>query len=338
MEVLIDTLPLLLAPFTACLAITALHGYVGLHVIKRGVIFVDLALAQCAALGAAVALLVAPLIWTEPPHDHAQQNGGVAAESRLAEQFERGDEDLFGALEETGQAHVGFPKVPRAHREHETLTYALSLVFALLGAVLLSFARLRDERIPHEAIIGIIFVVGASLSVLILSKAPHGHEKMEAMLVGSILFVRWSELAVMLPLYLALGVFHILLRKPFIEISKDVSAAERSGRRVRLWDCLFYGSFAVLVTHSVSIAGVFVVFSYLIIPPACGALLADGFRSQVVVAWVLGVMTTIAGLVVSAVGDMPTGSSLVSCFGAVLVLVFLIQPILVRRRIRSNHK
>jgi zinc/manganese transport system permease protein len=195
----------------------------------------------------------------------------------------------------------------------------MSLAFALLGAFLLAFARLRDERIPHEAIIGIIFVVCAALSVLILSKAPHGHEKMEAMLVGSILFVRWPEVAVMLVLYAVLGVVHVTLRRPFIEISKDVAAAERAGMQVRLWDCLFYGTFALMVTQSVGMAGVLVVFSYLIIPAACATLFVDGFGRQLLVAWIVAVVITVLGLILSAVADMPTGASLVSCFGLVLV-------------------
>ncbi len=327
MEQLIKTLPLLLAPFVACLAITVLHSYVGLHVIRRGVIFVDLALSQCAALGAAVALLLAPLICAELDHHHGEQEMPIVSEFQLAEQLEQ--EGAIGP--QASKTHGSVERGGRhnhVHNEgHETLTYCLSLGFALAGAVLLSFARSRDERIPHEAIIGIIFVVCAALSVLILSKAPHGHEKMEAMLVGGILFVRWSELAVMLPLYAVLGVFHILLRKPFIEISMDLSAAERAGRRVRLWDCLFYALFAVLVTYSVSIAGVLVVFSYLIIPPVCASLVADRFGSQVVIAWVVSVITTVIGLIVSAVGDMPTGSSLVSCFGAVLVATFLVKAV-----------
>jgi zinc/manganese transport system permease protein len=331
MDVLIETLPLLVAPLAACVAITALHSYVGLHVIKRGLIFVDLALAQCAALGAAVAVFVMPWICTEPLHYHEHVDTGAEAVRRLAEQMER--EDAPGSFPSAVPREVEAHVPPHAHagQEHEGLTYVFSLSFALAGAVLLSFARLSDDRIPHEAIIGIIFVVCAALSVLILSKAPHGHERMEAMLVGSILFVRWSDLAVMLPLYAALGIFHILLRRPFIEISSDVAAAERAGRRVRLWDCVFYGAFAVLVTHSVSMAGVLVVFSYLIIPPACATLLIDRFGAQVAIAWLVGVGTTLVGLAVSAVGDMPTGPSLVSSFGAVLVGVFLVRALAAKR-------
>jgi zinc/manganese transport system permease protein len=211
------------------------------------------------------------------------------------------------------------------HDGHRSVAYTMSLIFALLGAVVLSLARLRDERIPHEALIGIIFVVSAALTVLILSKAPHGHERMEAMLVGSILFVNWSQLLTMLVVYLALGAFHLLVRRPFLQITSDIAAAERAGRRVRLWDSLFYGSFALMVTLSVGIAGVFVVFSFLIIPAACASLFTDRFASQLVLAWIVAVLTAFGGLLVSAAGDIPTGPTLVACFGAVLVICAIVR-------------
>jgi len=318
---LLDTLPFLAAPFVACLVIASLHCYMGLHVIKRGVIFVDLALAQAAALGAAVALAMAPVVCSESHLHHADTRTPLVTEAHLAAQLNL-EEDTPTAEAVSDKESV----VSRAHdhaaheHEHAYLGYGMSLFFALLAALLLSFGRLRDERIPHEAVIGIIFVVCAALSVLILSKAPHGHEKMEAMLVGSILFVSWQQVVAMLLLYLILGVFHFVVRRHFLEISQNVASAERTGKRVRLWDCLFYGSFALMVTQSVSIAGVFVVFSYLIIPGACASLFADSFRAQLVAAWAVAAGTTVFGLAFSALADMPTGSSLVSCFGAVLVL------------------
>ena len=340
MERLYESLPLLVTPFAACLVIASLHCYMGLHVIKRGVIFVDLALAQAAALGAAVALLMTPLVCSEPHQHHDAPQAASVTETALAEQL-----DLEGDGAAESPAMDAESDVPESHEHathgcghehgheygHETLTYGMSLLFALLGAVLLSFGRLKDERIPHEAVIGIIFVVCAALSVLILSKAPHGHEKMEAMLVGSILFVNWRQVVVMLLLYLVLGIIHVAVRKDFLVISQGVTAAEKTGKRVRLWDCLFYGLFALMVTQSVSIAGVFVVFSYLIIPAACAALFTDRFGSQLVFAWLVAAVTTALGLAVSAIGDMPTGSSLVSCFGAVLVLFAVIRTVFPRR-------
>jgi len=334
MERLFESLPFLAAPLAACLVIASLHCYMGLHVIKRGVIFVDLALAQSAALGAAVALLVTPLVCSEPHHHHRGSSPAAVTEAQLAEQLDledegRSDDTTLDAEESHPGARKEGGHADGVHEhEHKWFGRGMSLAFALLGALLLSFGRLRDERIPHEAIIGIIFVVCAALSVLVLSKAPHGHEKMEAMLVGSILFVRWPDVASMLVLYAVLGVFHSALRKPFIEITKDVAAADRTGKRVRLWDCLFYGSFALMVTQSVSMAGVLVVFSYLIIPAACAALFATGFGRQLVTAWVVAVVITVAGLVLSAAGDMPTGASLVSCFGIALVICVVARSVL----------
>jgi zinc/manganese transport system permease protein len=334
MERLFEALPFLAAPLAACLVIAALHCYMGLHVIKRGVIFVDLALAQSAALGAAVALLLTPLVCSEPHQHQLESSASAVSEAGLAEQLAsekqgQSDETTLG-VEEGGRAALGESSHEGgAHElEHKWFGRGMSLVFALLGALLLSFGRLRDERIPHEAIIGIIFVVCAALSVLILSKAPHGHERMEAMLVGNILFVRWPDVAIMLLLYSALGVFHFALRKPFMEITADVAAADRAGKLVRLWDCLFYASFALMVTQSVSMAGVLVVFSYLIIPAACAVLFATGFGHQLVAAWVVALVLTVAGLVLSAAGDMPTGPSLVSCFGAALVVCAVARKVL----------
>ena len=333
-----EALPVLVVPFLTCLVIASLHCYMGLHVIRRGVIFVDLALAQCAALGAAAALFLAPLIWGEAHHLSGQDVAETtpATEARLADQLVLEDDEppaepaegAGGALGEGG--HEG-----ELHEEHGRFGYGMSLFFALLGAVLLSVGRFKDERVPHEAIIGIIFVVCAALSVLILSKAPHGHEKMEAMLIGSILFVNWSQMTTMLLLYVVLGVLHFGIRKRLIQITQDVTAADRAGIRVKWWDCLFYASFALMVTQSVGVAGVLVVFSFLIIPAGCALLFVEQFASQLVFAWVVAVVGTVAGLVLSAVGDMPTGASLVSCFGAALVVCVVVRALLPKQRVRG---
>lgn len=326
MEQFVEVLPLLWLPFLACLIIASLHCYMGLHVIKRGVIFVDLALAQCAALGAAVALLIGPLLGHEA-HHHEEHHQHAVAELELAEQLALEAEDA--TWESTSAEYED-----SGHEDHHdgfvSLAYGTSLAFALLGAVVLSLARLRDERIPHEALIGIIFVVSAALTVLILSKAPHGHERMEAMLVGSILFVSWPQLITMLVIYLVLGGFHIVFRRPFLEITDNIAGAEAAGRRVRFWDSFFYGSFALMVTQSVGIAGVFVVFSFLIIPAACASLFAGRFATQLILAWIVAVVTTLIGLFASAAGDIPTGPSLVVCFGAVLVVCAMARKL--RRR------
>jgi zinc/manganese transport system permease protein len=335
MDQLIHSIPVLIVPFFACLVIAGLHCYMGLHVLMRGVIFVDLALAQCAALGAAVALLLLPVIWPETLESHEAEALTIAAEESLAMEFALEDDELLlGSIDSRGTVEGGTEHAEHDHDHHaleSRFSYIMSLLFALLGAALLAFGRFRNEQIPHEAIIGIIFVVCAALSVLILSKAPHGHDKMEAMLIGSILFVSSSQMINILGLYLILGVLHFIFRHKFIAISEDVASADRAGVRVRLWDCLFFATFALMVTQSVEIAGVYVVFSYLIIPTACGKLFGDRFGSQLVIAWGVAVLTTIIGLFVSAVWDMPTGSSLVSCFGGMLVVCIVLRWIQKRK-------
>jgi len=314
-------LGLLAAPFAACLLIAGLHCYMGLHVVRRGVIFVDLALAQLAALGAASALLLGPLIFGEPLHGHLHA-------ARLAAHTVEGTQGPAEpqAPNAEGEAHPGEPAHAHMHAPkvrawlEERLAYLLSLLFAFLGAALFALARFRDERVPHEAIIGIVFVVSAALAVLVLSRAPHGHERMEAMLVGSILFVGWHDVWRTFLLYLPLGLLHYAVRRRLLLISDDARAAEAAGVSVRCWDLLFYATFGLMVTQSVRLAGVLVVFSYLIIPAVCATMLVEGFGRRLIVGWVVALVVSVVGLGFSALKDMPTGPSLVAVFGTALVL------------------
>jgi len=209
-----DMLQLLLAPLAACLILTGIHCYLGLHVVTRGVIFVDLALAQIAVLGGTVALLC-----------------GYALGSAEA--------------------------------------YVFSLVFTFIGAAIFALGRFRRESVPQEAIIGIVYAVCSALSILVLDRAPHGHEAIKTMLVGSVLFVTWGEVIKTGLIYAAVGLLHYVLRKKFFLISTDVDEARRRGLRIWLWDFVFYVTFGFVVTCSVRIAGVLLVFSYLVVPAVC---------------------------------------------------------------------
>jgi len=329
-----DFVSLLAAPFVGCILIAALHCYMGLHVIRRGIIFVDLALAQLAALGATVALLVVPLVFGETLHEHHEGLAGHEHHEAVA-----WGPAIEGLAPEDVAAVAAVPQEHAEDEEHagglrawlmEETPYLLSLLFAFAGAGIFALGRFRDERVPHEAIIGIVFVVSAALAVLVLSKAPHGHEQMESMLVGSILFVGWHDAWMMLLLYLPLGVLHFAVRRRLLAISEDIHAAESAGVPVRAWDFLFYITFGLMVTQSVRMAGVLVVFSYLIIPAVCASMLVKGFGRRLVVAWGIAVAASVVGLALSAVKDLPTGPSLVATFGAILVLCALVRPIVLR--------
>src|SRR3990172_5496420 len=233
-------LDFLLLPFLACLVLTAIHAYLGIHILARGVIFVDLALAQIAALGATVAFL------------------------------------------------LGHPLQSEA-------AYWYALAFASAGAVLFALSRPRTQRIPHEAIIGIVYVAAAAAAVLAVDRAPQGAEYIKAMLVGNILTVSEETLTRTAALYAGIGVLHWALRHRFLQISLDPEAVAQEGRWVRAWDFAFYLSFGVVVTSSVRMAGVLLVFAFLIIPAAAGALFAGAVWARLVLGWILGTAASVAG-------------------------------------------
>ena len=159
--------------------------------------------------------------------------------------------------------------------------------------------------------------------MLLLSKSPHGHEQMEQMLTGKLLFVDRREVLTTGGLYAVLGVLHWLFFRPFLTISVAPEEAEQRRMHVRLWDTLFYAMFAIMVTRSVAIAGVFVVFSFLIIPGACAALFVKDLRRRIPIAWLVATIVSVLGMAISAMFDLPSGSTVVATFGAALVLCYL---------------
>ena len=259
----------MLPPLLMCLVLTGIHGYLGIHVLSRKVIFVDLALAQIAALGSTFAHL------------------------------------------------LGYD----AHDPADALpVYFFSLGFTLLGAAIFALTRMRHERVPQEAFIGIVYAVASALAILLLSKSPGESEQIKEMLVGNVLLVTWPAVAKTAALYAVIGVFHFLFRRTFFEISLDPESAVAKSRRVRLWDFAFYASFGVVITSSVAVAGVLLVFSFLVVPAVVASMFQDGLSSRIVLAWIIGSLCSTAGMLVSYHGDLPTGPSVVACFAAILTL------------------
>jgi len=261
-------LELLLWPFVAGLVLTAIHAYFGLHVLARGVVFVDLSLAQVAALGLTVAILA-------------------------------------------------------GHSVQSEAGYWYAFAFAIGGAMLFALVRPYEKALQQEAVIGIVYAVSASLGVLALDRAPQGAEHIKQLLIGSILTVTPGEVGELALLYAAIGAVHLVFRRPLVEVSFDPPLAAARHRRVFLWDVVFYGSFALVVTSSVRIAGVLLVFSYLIVPAALAGLFARGLRQRLLLAWALGGAVTAAGLYASWTWDLPTGPAIVTAFGAATALVAL---------------
>jgi len=264
-----EILPFLLWPFVASLILTGIHAYLGVHVVERGVIFVDLALAQIAALGATIAILV-----------------GMDPHGRGA--------------------------------------YFLSLGFTFLGAAVFSMARTRRGHIPQEAFIGIAYAVASATAILAMSKATGETEHLKDMLVGNILAVSKPEVLKTALLYGAIGIFHYIFRKKFLLISTNPQQAEASGMSIRFWDFLFYASFGFVVTSSVAIAGVLLVFCYLIVPSVGAMLFTDKVGRRLAIGWTMGTLVSALGVYFSVTLDTPTGATIVCTFGGVLVLMFLV--------------
>jgi zinc/manganese transport system permease protein len=144
------------------------------------------------------------------------------------------------------------------------------------------------------------------------------------MLVGNILLVTPMEVWKCLGLFAAVGVFHALLRRQFMRVSFDRDGAYSIGWRVRAWDFLFYASFGVVVTSFVQIAGVLLVFTYLIVPAVCGINLSQTFKRRLLIGWLISLVGGITGLLLSFHFDLPSGAAIVCTFGALLLLITLL--------------
>lgn len=265
-----EMLEFMAAPFAACVVLVGIHAYLGLHVLLREIIFVDLALAQIAALGTVIALVVG----------------------------------------------------------HEPGSYAsitFSLGAAILGAAVFSVTRMRSSKVPQEAVIGITFVIASAASILVADRAPEGAEQIKELLAGSILWVTWPSVGKVFMLYTAIGLFHYLFRRRFTLISEDPEKAFSLGWNVRLWDFWFYVSFGVVITMSVQIAGVLVVFSYLVAPAIIALALSSSWPTRIAIGFAVGLSGSILGLIASYRWDMPSGPAIVCFLGVILALFVVTQ-------------
>src|SRR6266540_2356759 len=147
------------------------------------------------------------------------------------------------------------------------------------------------------------------------------------MLVGNILAVSWHEVFKTAILYGCIGIFHYVFRRQFLTISRSHGNPETTGMSIRFWDFLFYASFGFVVTSSVAIAGVLLVFCYLIVPSVGAMLFADRVGRRLAIGWIMGTLVSALGVYFSVLLDLPTGAAIVCTFGAVLVSMFLIHLI-----------
>ena len=256
-------------PVVAAVLLPWLLVYLGIHVVQRGIIFIDIAMAQMASLGICVAVLY----------------------------------------------HIDLES-PAA--------FAIALGFTLVGAAIFSFTGKRTSQVPQEAVIGISYVVAAATAVLLLSRAAEGDEEIKNMLVGNILLVSPQDVWICFGLFVLVGIFHAVFHKAFLKVSFDREGAYAQGMKVRWWDFLFYASFGFVVTSFVRIAGVLLVFTYLIVPAVCGINLASSLMKRMIIGLIIALIGGVLGLVASYQWDLPSGAAMVCVFGVLLVLVTII--------------
>jgi len=173
--------------------------------------------------------------------------------------------------------------------------------------------------------------VSAAIAILVMSKATQETEHLKEMLVGNILSVTWPELGKTAVLYALVGLFHYIFRRKFLLISMDEPEAERQGLNIRWWDFLFYMSFGFVVTSSVAIAGVLLVFCFLIVPSVTAMLFAERLGSRLAIGWGMGALVSALGVWLSFKVDLPTGATIVATFGGTLLVVAALRA-LTRRR------
>jgi zinc/manganese transport system permease protein len=258
-------LPFFQTAAIATLVLAGIHAYLGFHIVRRGVLFVDLALAQMAALGVALGVIV-----------HLEENPAAS--------------------------------------------YALALGMTFVGAALFAWLRGRARSVPLEAFIGVVFATAQALVFLVLEKSPSGPEHLKETLVGTLYTVDPARIAWVAGLYAAIGILHVVLRRPFFEITNDPQAAKARGRRLFLWDLLFYATFGLVVTSAVQIAGVLLVFGLLVIPAVAGVLATPRTGPALAVGWLFGFTSGVLGLLFSVQWDLPAAPSILVTLSSMLIV------------------
>jgi len=265
-------------PFLACILMSSILGYLGIHVLKREVIFIDIALAQIAAVGSIV-------------------------------------------------AHLAF----EVHGD-SPIAYLCSFGCVLLAAAFYAVIRNRIIQIPLEAIIGISYAIAAAGILFLVGIAPGGHVHVQQILSGSLLWISWSDIVLSLLVFFAVGFCLYLFRKPLVRISNNYSHARAEGANVILWDFVFYILLGIVITLAVQVAGIVVVFTYLIIPATISAIYSLRLIVQLIIIWATAIVASIAGLFFAYYLDFSIGPAIALFLGGELIIAALIDRL---RRVHS---
>lgn len=267
-----ETLRLFTLQITLVAVVLVLHTYLGLHVIRRTLIFSDLVLDQLAAFGALVGV-------------------GLGVE----------------------YASPG--------------SYALAFAAVLVGALLLALIKPRGRAIPREAVIGILYAMALVLSLVWTDVVTEAAPYVEKTLSGYLLWVSWPLVRVTVIVYVALLIFHFVMRRHFIRLAEQPETL----RNVPLWDFLFFVTQGIITVLIVPVAGVLLAYSFLMIPAAIATLFTKKWGLAVLLGWSVGFVACLTGLGSSYAFNLPYGPTLVLFMG-----LFFVGAVVLRAMLRSR--
>jgi zinc/manganese transport system permease protein len=205
--------------------------------------------------------------------------------------------------------------------------FILSLIFTFLAAILLSLTRKLSSFVPQEAFIGILYATGAAAVLLAGDRLPHGNEHVHDLMCGHLLWVNWNEVLLYLIIYTMLGSIYFAIHKRLMRVSQTNRSEKTVNNSYILWDFIFYALLGLLVTFAVRVAGVLLVFGFLIVPAVIGTLLSSHFQKRLIIGWLSGVLISLLGSYISYTLDFPTGATVVVCLGVSLLFIAIAKGI-----------
>jgi zinc/manganese transport system permease protein len=253
-------------PFIVCIMMSCVLGYLGIHVLKREVIFVDIALAQVAAVGVIISHLVFDV------------------------------------------------------HENSVLSYVCSLAAIFVMAVFYTVARTIIVQISIEAVIGISYAIAAAAALFLVGIQPGGHVHIQHILSGSLLWTGGRDVVTGAIAFSAVGFCLYIIRKPLMSLSDTYRFTRSKGAGAIFWDLVFYLLVGLVITLSVQMGGIVLVFAYLIIPATISAVFASRLKTQLIIIWIAGISASIFGLLFAYYLDFSVGPAIALLLGIELII------------------
>ena len=219
-------------------------------------------------------------------------------------------------------------------------------VHPFLGAAALTLATVvllsypfEGNRLPRDAVLGIIFVLASATSILLVAKSGFGLEEVKALLYGDLILTSEKDLQIILATFVPIGWYMLVFSRPMLYAFLDREAARVLGIRVVLWELLYFFCLGLAVSAASKVAGALLVFCYLVVSPSTALLLSRRLWLVLPVAALTAVVATIAGLYVSFSHDLPTNQTIAVAACAILmaaVIVNIVHRVLAIRLLHSD--